>query len=792
MAEGILAQLKVLIGLDSTKLTAGLDESAILAKKSAGKIQGEFSSLASSIQRLLAPFGNIGGPIAGSLSAVGRSAGEATKSLGSLGGALAVVGGAGVVAAAGLGAGLVSLAIKAADVGAKIFDASQNTGMGAAQMSGMMAVAKEMGGDFDSVSITLARAGANLAALGEHGAKSADKMNLLGRAALAAGDSGAKPLGNRIHDVVKEILSWNNQADRNRALNELLGRSWVNNITTLEAWANAADGGAAAARKFGIYFDDEHARQAKQFTIAIAIMRGELGALGLIIGQTVIPWLTNWMQGIQGLSARWEAFTKVLGAGVALMVGDLDAAKGLWGEYQDASKRADQTQTDFLVNLQNLTQGAIKAGEEGLKPLTGKTKNFSDALAGLIERERDELSEVAIAGNKQRELQAEYDRTTRQIQKLVGAGGSYTESLTAQGLALDIYRAKMLAYIKSLPTTIPDVHRPPAAPSLAMPGAIPGGLLSNFNPIPPALISDLLKLRDAEESAGKRAKFLREEENLSTPALNKLAAAFPNLTLYQIAASEAGEKYIRTLQKMEQSGVFVSAADKFSQFKDQLIADGNDMAGHLIRDLGGALNQIEDQIARLAVTGKRINIKQITQGFAEGVIKSGEQKALSMVLGGFGIHAGGTKPDGTQGNPMWVKLADKAGLGGIFGGAKAGSSESDEDGEGDGDSGGISGIFGKLKGAFSKLGSLFGGFLAEGGDVTPGKAYVVGERHPEFFVPRASGAIVPSLRAQTLTPIHYAPTYNINTPDADSFRRSQSQIAAEGYRHFAMLHARNG
>jgi hypothetical protein len=39
-------------------------------------------------------------------------------------------------------------------------------------------------------------------------------------------------------------------------------------------------------------------------------------------------------------------------------------------------------------------------------------------------------------------------------------------------------------------------------------------------------------------------------------------------------------------------------------------------------------------------------------------------------------------------------------------------------------------------GGFFSIFSLFGGFLAEGGDVTPGKAYVVGEEHPEFFIPK--------------------------------------------------------
>lgn len=44
------------------------------------------------------------------------------------------------------------------------------------------------------------------------------------------------------------------------------------------------------------------------------------------------------------------------------------------------------------------------------------------------------------------------------------------------------------------------------------------------------------------------------------------------------------------------------------------------------------------------------------------------------------------------------------------------------------------------------LGKIFGGFRAGGGGVEAGKAYMVGERRPELFVPRTSGTIVPSTR----------------------------------------------
>ena len=44
----------------------------------------------------------------------------------------------------------------------------------------------------------------------------------------------------------------------------------------------------------------------------------------------------------------------------------------------------------------------------------------------------------------------------------------------------------------------------------------------------------------------------------------------------------------------------------------------------------------------------------------------------------------------------------------------------------------------------SILGSLFGGFFAEGGNPPIGKASIVGENGPELFVPKSSGTIVPN------------------------------------------------
>ena len=55
----------------------------------------------------------------------------------------------------------------------------------------------------------------------------------------------------------------------------------------------------------------------------------------------------------------------------------------------------------------------------------------------------------------------------------------------------------------------------------------------------------------------------------------------------------------------------------------------------------------------------------------------------------------------------------------------------------------LGGLFG-LGGGGGLLSGLFGGFFAEGGQVSPGRFHVVGERGPELFAPSNRGRIVPN------------------------------------------------
>jgi tape measure domain-containing protein len=91
---------------------------------------------------------------------------------------------------------------------------------------------------------------------------------------------------------------------------------------------------------------------------------------------------------------------------------------------------------------------------------------------------------------------------------------------------------------------------------------------------------------------------------------------------------------------------------------------------------------------------------------------------------------------------------------------------------------------GELGGAigdvFGSMGNFFGGFFADGGMPPMGKVSVVGENGPELFVPKSAGTIIPNNAAGNTT---YVNNWNISTPDANSFRKSQPQIMADMQRN---------
>ncbi|VVB52229.1 Uncharacterised protein [uncultured archaeon] len=278
---------------------------------------------------------------------------------------------------------------------------------------------------------------------------------------------------------------------------------------------------------------------------------------------------------------------------------------------------------------------------------------------------------------------------------------------------------------------------------------------------------------------------------------NRIIAVTSQESTIHLQAEEARKKAIvASQQQWDQAAIDVGTfRQKAAGFLNELVLDGQNFWANFGKAGMQAVTGIEDELAKMLVTGKG-SFKQIEQQFEQSILKNSIQTVVSKAAGGLLSATGlgsllpglGGKPDGTKGNPMYVSIVNSAldlggasangvgGLGNLVGGAL-----SDQGSSAGG--GGVGGFFSGI------LGKLFGGFLAGGGDVTPGKAYVVGEKHPEFFIPGKSGTVVPTLKTGGGS-VNNVSVHFHGVTDADSFKKSQSQIGAQIHRSASLAFQR--
>jgi len=82
-------------------------------------------------------------------------------------------------------------------------------------------------------------------------------------------------------------------------------------------------------------------------------------------------------------------------------------------------------------------------------------------------------------------------------------------------------------------------------------------------------------------------------------------------------------------------------------------------------------------------------------------------------------------------------------------------------------------VAGGTGGLMGLLGKLFGGGRAEGGDVDPGKAYLIGERGPEILLSKGAGTVIPNhalggSRISNQTVNNHVANVTVNTNGGDS------------------------
>lgn len=236
-----------------------------------------------------------------------------------------------------------------------------------------------------------------------------------------------------------------------------------------------------------------------------------------------------------------------------------------------------------------------------------------------------------------------------------------------------------------------------------------------------------------------------EKTNEQTKKFNKLQQEAQQIIKATRTPLERYNKQMELLNKLLKEGhinqeTFARATKDAQKELEKASEETTDSIEKKFEDLG---KSIEDDLVEAldATSDKFLDFGDI----GKKILSEINQTLIDFALKDLGITGEG----GLIGSLF-------SGLGGLFGGGGSGS-----------------GGFGSL---FSGISSFFGGFFADGGKLSPGKFGVVGENGPELaFAGSSPLNIMPN--GMGAAPITV--NMNVQTPDVQSFRQSQGQLAAD-------------
>ena len=253
----------------------------------------------------------------------------------------------------------------------------------------------------------------------------------------------------------------------------------------------------------------------------------------------------------------------------------------------------------------------------------------------------------------------------------------------------------------------------------------------------------------------------------------------------------------------EQALAVGKASDGARAFFRELAQSGQSAARQVHDSFAAAFTGLNEELSKL-MTGQKANWGSYLQGLGQQISKTALQNLEATAAQKLGDIFGGKSKNGSR-QPWDEKIpgGDQGGIGGVFGklggifggtakrdgssqaaalfvqlagvgpnigqfgsglnkpslGGDAGLTSDDLSNLGDFNNselaqlgggtdsaaaGAVGAAGGVLKSIAGFIGSLFGGFRAEGGEVDPGQAYMVGEQGPELWTPPSKGSIIPN------------------------------------------------
>lgn len=789
MSQTTLASVSIDLLANNASFIAGLNKAEASLKNSIKSMGNSISSLGSAISQTLGPLGgSIGAELSGMFSGIGSAVSDLSSKFSAakgFTGELAVgLGGLAAVGVAVTGA-LAGMALSGGALAESLSLTSQKTGISIRDLQTLQAAGSTVGVGLDDIVGAMRKFSEALTGSGKGGGELTAVLQRLG---VTSHDSNTALL--QIADAFSKMPDG---PIKSAEAVELFGRSGLTLVPLLN---KGRDG-------------------LKEFSDIVT-------EFGPVIDHDAVEATERWKTSTLKLSEAWDSFKVSLSGGVGILAGAVDhiakATKGM-GDFLHVMGQhpkdvlAGLVTGDIGIMMRNVTPTDLPQQADSTQ-----TQKAIDAQDALLQKYKEKYEVLKAGGAAQYALEKQQLAITNAVDsKDFQTAARLQEQIPALQQAVTLEKQRLAAAKEMLDVltrqTEGKIHvsnparnfQPVAAPELQT-------TAQQFTDVSESLqkltnvggVTDAVLKMGADAVADFYEEWDRDNKNTIdvinerfTDQLNNFKGMLALSAISQLDFNEIS-KDLETQRVAEIQKIQVKQGTDFATNFANVFADIADQADKfsksLAESLGGALSSVSEQMASLATTG-RANFAQIGKSLEGNVVKSGSDALIGVatkhIASAFGVKFG--KPDGTQNNPIYTRSADsvadgakalggKLNLGGslsklfsgkgilksigkLFGGS--GDSGSGDSGSGSG-GGGLLGI----------LGSLFGGFKAGGGDVMPGRAYVVGEQRPELFVPRAAGRIIPNVNGMSSSnqrPVQVNAHFHGIT-DADTFRQSKSQI----------------
>lgn len=603
-----------------------------------------------------------------------------------------------------------------------------------------------------------------------------------------------------------ELKKTQDELQRINALGRNITAPAVKSFTQLKSSVGAANGSAVAFNRiiqdapFGLLGVGNNIQQ---FTEQIAFLKKDLGSTSAAVKSFFGSLFTSTNLLILGVSAVTSAFTayqmgafdsaeetKELKTEAELLSDSLNRLKSSLSDVDSARLKGNQNAADELVKFKLLKQAiedVKKPNEERIKAFETLKKLYPDIIGSMT-------SEQALAG----QLSTSYNKINESIRDRAKAQGIYevlveiekeSAELQLQSIKQALFKNKLLADEARLQKEVADltdlVNRKNARGNTSQSAfneslrnaqtelanvqselkllndVVAPGTTKALNENEDAasqLESQFAKTADAVEIFAEKSKKLKDVPKRTKEIIPDIKLDRPDITGLGVKLPELDIKgnqgYIEEIQKRIEAITQLRDASRnlaeIFAFNLQLGLLQNQLASLNGEEVKSNLELVTDAFGSMgAGIASSLNISnRALRGFVTTLI-SATPKIISAIMAqaaaktkGAAVGVVADKKESLSGGiKLGVKAAEALGPVGlallpVF----------------------IAGAVALISGAFSKIGGGGGGGSVSagtgstftnrrefGGPVSKGRAYIVGERRPELFVPNTNGIIVPQL-----------------------------------------------